>query len=196
MIDHNGDDALRARLADIDPMAGRPVAPLTDDHKERAMTSPSPSRRTPLLLAGAAAAVVVAAGGAAFALSGDDGKDKPPATAAKKTVLALTAPPPNIMGLCIQTSPETLRLAAHAFEGKVTSVEGGTVSFDVTHWYKGGTEQVVTVSNQDANMVEDSTTFEAGKTYLVAATETEVGPCSGSGEENAELKAMFEQAFG
>jgi hypothetical protein len=158
----------------------------------QAPDAPPAPRRRPLLLAGAAAAAA-AISVSAVVLSGS-GSDAP-GPAAKKTVLALGAGSGSSMGMCIALSPETLRGAAHAFEGTVSSIEGGTVSFDVTHWYKGGTEQVVTVSQPDGT-VEDTSTFEAGKTYLVAAAETEIAPCSGTGEENADLKAMFEQAFG
>jgi hypothetical protein len=205
------DDQLREQLAALDPMAGRPVVPLPAETKEHAMTSTTErptersERRAVLLTMSACVAVVAAAVAVAIAFGGGSGsKDEVTAgekPAGKKTVLQLTSTPGGAMAMCIQTSPETLRGAAHAFEGTATSVEGGTVSFDVTHWYKGGDQQVVTVSNppvgtDGASTVEDGTTFEEGKTYLVAAGETEVGPCSGSGEKGPELEAMFKEAFG
>lgn len=191
----SSDDVLRSRLASLDPMAGRPVTPLTDALKEHAMTAPSPSRNRTPLLAGAAAAVLVAGTIGALIVTEDrtPGASHPPVATGKKTVLQLTAPPSTSMGMCVRLDASILRNAVHAFEGRATSVEGGTTSFDVTHWYKGGSEQVVTLTSEAT--VEDGTTFEAGKTYLVAADETAVGPCSGSGEENADLKKLFEDAF-
>ncbi len=192
------DDELRLRLAALDPMAGRPVTPLTDDLKEHAVTTdlqtPTGKRRSLLPISAAAAVAAIAVGAVVLTGNGSDGTTTPP-PAAKKTVLALGAGSSDpSMGMCLPNTPETVRTAAHAFEGTVTSIEGGTVSFDVTRWFKGGTEQVVTLSQPDGT-TEDVSSFEAGKTYLVAATETEVAPCSATGEKNAAGTALFEEAF-
>lgn len=187
------DSDLRARLAALDPAAGRPVTALTDDLRERAMTSPSPARRTPLLVA-AAAAAVLAAGGVAYAVAGS-GPDERPSPTAKKTVLALQEPPPTTSASCIMLTADFLRTATHAFEGTVASVEGATVTLDVTHWYQGGDQDVVTVTAADPAFVEDGIRFEEGKTYLVASREDVVDGCSGTGEESPQLKSLFDEAF-
>ncbi len=190
------DDELRRRLAALDPTADQAVAPLTAQQKETAMTSRNPETRA--LLGMTAACLAVVGGGitAALVFQGSPA-EKPSTTPAigKKTVLELKKSPPNVSAICVPVSAELLSQAAHAFEGTVSSVEGGTISFTVTHWYKGGDQQVVTLTADDPSTVEDGIAFDEGKTYLVAASDTEVGGCSGSGEETADLKALFEQAF-
>jgi hypothetical protein len=198
MTDDSQDEGLRARLASLDPEAGRVVAPLTAHQKENAMSTTESDRKAVLGMTAACLAVVGSGIAVALIFSGGEHKastEAGPSTEGKKTVLQLTKAAPNATMMCVQLSPEVLRGAVHAFEGKATSVEDGTTSFDVTHWYKGGDQQVVTLTSQGSDTVEDGIAFEAGKTYLVAADESEVGGCSGSGEENADLKAMFDEAF-
>jgi hypothetical protein len=201
MTDDGLDQALRARLAALDPEAGRVVAPLTAHQKENAMSTTDSDRKAVLGMTAACLAVVGSGIAVALIFSGGEHKETTeaggPSTEGKKTVLQLTQAPVNpAAGICVPTSADTLRGAVHAFEGKATSVEGGTTSFDVTHWYKGGDQQVVTLTTDGPDTVEDGASFEEGKTYLVAAGEDGVGPCSGTGEEDAALKALFDEAYG
>ena len=191
-------DALRARLARLDPQAGQPVAPITPERKERAMTTtatpaatPTPGRsRRPLLVAAAAVLAVAAVGGTAVALSSDD-------EAAPPTTLALSAAPLDISSICLPVSAEGLRGAEVAFAGTVTSVDGTSAVLDVTEWFRGGDADNVAVSQEggaDAAAL-DGVAFEVGTTYLVAASATTIGSCSGSGPDGPELRALFDQAF-
>lgn len=194
-------DALRARLARLDPQAGQPVAPITPERKERAMTTTAPTpavpttppgrSHRPLLVAAAAVlAVAAAAGGTAVALSSDD-------EAAPPTTLALSAAPLDISSICLPVSAEGLRGAEVAFAGTVTSVDGTSAVLDVTEWFRGGDADKVAVSQEggaDAAAL-DGVAFEVGTTYLVAASATTIGSCSGSGPDGPELRALFDQAF-
>jgi hypothetical protein len=201
------DDELRNRLARLDPQADAPVDPITSpraqDLLERTMSTdtltetqaPAPRRNRLLLAAtaGVAAAGIVAA---VVITSGDN-----PAAPAKKTVLALKAPPGAggpTTSMCIQFSVDQLKTEPVAFAGKATSVDASSVSLDVTKWYKGGTADVVTVSTPDRSSIalDGMTAFQVGKDYLVSAFDGTVVGCGFSGEDSAELRGAFEQAFG
>ena len=108
MNDLPNEEQLRLRLAALDPMAGRPVTPLTDDQKEHAMSTdpqtpeaPAAKRRSFLPLGAAAAVAAIAVGAVVLSSNGSDGTTTPP-PAAKKTVLALTNAPGISNGLCVQ----------------------------------------------------------------------------------------------
>ena len=201
------DDELRTRLARLDPMAGRSVPALTDEDKERIMTlstgtpdaphgsgstdRPAAPRRRALLAA--AAAVVLVGGGTAAYLAGGDAAPRVKAP----TTLALTQGPTDALASCLPLSAELLRGAAHAFEGRVVSAADGVVTFDVARWYQGGSQDLVTLTNQSGpdSVAQDGTRFEVGTTYLVAASDEGVGPCSGTGESSPELTTLFDEAF-
>jgi hypothetical protein len=202
------DDELRDRLARLDPQADAPVEPVSSpwahDLLERSMTTtetltdaPSSPARQRRFAAGVAAGAVLVAGGAiaGVMLMGDDDKA---ATTAQKSTLALSAPGGGpIMGSCIMFSVDNLKREPVAFAGTVTAVEPGTVTLDVTKWFKGGTADQVTVSTHDNQTVAlDGVDFEKGKSFLVSADQGNVATCGYSGPDEPQLRGAFEQAFG
>jgi hypothetical protein len=209
------DDELRNRLARLDPQADAPVDPITSpraqDLLERSMTStdtPSnplndspagpPSTRRPLAMV-AAAAVAVAGITTAVLLTNDDSPSTP---VAKKTTLVLKAPGgaapggPIISNSCIRFDVELLKAEPVAFAGTVTAIKPGSVTLDVSKWFKGGTADQVTVTTQDNQTVAlDGVEFEQGKDFLVSANEGTVVACGFSGPEDPTLRQAYEQAF-
>lgn len=206
------DDALRARLARLDPAGpGITVEPLDGpraaNELERLMQidprsdAAAPARRRPWLIGAAAAAVTAVALGAAFLLGGGDDGARPPTVPAKaKTTLALTAPAAAgglTMQSCLPFDVAILRDMPVAFGGTVTSVQPGRVTLKVDRWYKGGTADEVTVSTPDAAAVSiGGVDFAQGQRYLVTATEGTVNSCGFSGPATPGLTKSFEQAFG
>lgn len=208
------DDELRNRLAALDPQATALVEPVTSPRAQELLESvmstelsADPSHNTPssapsggkrrTALVSAAAALAIAAAGTTYALSGGDPVADHP-IAAKKTTLSLKLPAPAgpSMGMCIMLTPETLRLSPVAFAGTVTAVDAGTVSLDVSHWYAGGTAQVVTLSTPDGVVTQEGQiTFDVGGDYLVAADRGTVSTCGLSGPNTPELKKIYDEAY-
>jgi hypothetical protein len=212
VTDTPNNDTLRHRLVALDPQATAPVDPITSlraqELLEYAMStdtssthtlsaeSANSSTRRRMALVSAAAAVAVA--GTTFALSrGGAVADHP--SPPKKTTLSLGLPAPAgpSLGSCIMLTPETLRLSPIAFAGTVTAVDSSTVSVNVTHWYAGGTAQVVTLSASDNTAVsqEGQIAFNVGGNYLVAADRGTVSTCGLSGPSTPELKKIYDEAY-
>ncbi|MDX6273154.1 MAG: hypothetical protein QOJ92_364 [Frankiales bacterium] len=206
------DDELRARLRGVDPAppdtALDPSSSLwARQLLERAMTdtltetpsAPKPGRSQLPLIAAAAAAVAALAVGAVVLASGDG---SPAPKTAHKSTLALKAPAQAggiTTGSCIRFEVSILKDMSPAFAGTATSVGDGTVSFDVDHWYAGGTADVVTVTQPDASgpiSIEGGVTFEQGKRYLVTAADGVVNGCGYTAEATPDMEAAFNQAFG
>lgn len=194
--------ALRTRLAGLDPMPASlsvdpPTSPRAHELLERAMltteqtpNTASPSRwRGPAALAATAAAVVAVGAGAVFLGVGDS------ATPTKaRTSLALKAAGGGpAMNTCIMFSVDILKDMPLAFAGTATSVSADSVSLDVTHWYKGGTADVVTVATPVTS--EGPGEFVQGSKYLVTATDGTVNGCGYTGEATPDLQKYFDQAF-
>lgn len=203
------DDELRNRLARRDPQADAPVDPITSpraqDLLERTMATStdtlpetqSPDPRRSRLLMALAAGVAAAGIVTAVVLSSDGGST--PIGRTQKSTLALNLPGGGgpSLGSCIRFSVEFLKQEPLAFAGTVTAVDADTVTLDVTKWFKGGTAQQVTLSSGGRGITSvPDTTFESGKDYLVSASEGTVASCGFSGEDTAELRAAYDQAFG
>lgn len=222
------DDELRARLARLDPQATAPVDPITSPRARHLLehtmtTEPTtdtgqpngatgtrvatgavdargasrawPSRHRVLTAALGAAAVAVTAG----VIWNPTGDSAPaPTSAAPKTTLTLSLPDGTTAASCIRFDAAILKDIPIAFAGKAASVGPDTVTLDVTHWYAGGTAQVVTLSTPGANtsIALDGVTFEAGKDYLVSATDGTVTSCGYSGEANPTLQQAYTTAYG
>jgi hypothetical protein len=197
-------DALRARLAQLDPVpASVPVDPPTSPSArallERTMltTEPTPDVATPprrrtTWLAVAAAAVIAVGIGGAVALSGGDSGSKPQTTLALKVQDSGGGP---TMGSCIMFSVDVLKDMPLAFGGTVTEVSAGSVRIAVDHWYKGGDADVVTVAVPPANTSVGTVDFVKGKRYLVTATDGTVNSCGYTGEATPDLVKAFDEAF-
>ena len=218
--DQQRGDALRARLAGIDPT--RPGGPafatdLTPDHvQERIMATTdqplsSEKQRTPdggdvrhgtgrTRWLPAAAALVLAAAGLAGALalrSNDEATATPPA-------VALTVPGGDgaVTSSCVQFDVRFLRDMPIALAGTVTAVTDQQVTLTVDRWYHG------TASQQHADMVTlavpgpgtsaalDGVQFTRGGQYLIAATDGTVNGCGFSGPADRQLRAAYAEAFG
>lgn len=204
------DDALRARLGRLDPQpASVPVDPITSlraqELLERTMTTdldtpttspaPGPRRSRRLVALSAAAAAALVAGGVVLLAGGNDAGAPTPKA---ESTLALTLPDPLAMSSCLQFDTAVLRGMDLAFAGTARSVSGGSVTLDVTRWYKGGTADVVTLQTPGENTSAslDSVQFRAGGDYLVTATaDGHVNGCGFSGEATPDLTRSFDEAF-
>ena len=200
------DDALRERLARLDPAAA-PVDPVTSPRAqellERTMdtdldtpatagaTRAPAHRRTARVALAAAAAAALGLGGTVLLAGGDE------KGAAEPTQLALALPDPTTMSSCLVFSTDVLRDMPLAFAATVSAVEGDTVTLDVTRWYKGGSADVVVLDTpgEHTSASLDSVAFEDSKAYLVTATEGKVNGCGFSGPATAELSRSFDEAF-
>ena len=141
----------------------------------------------------AAAAAAVVAVGVTVSLSGDDDGGTP-------SSLALSVPAEDLMAMCMQVTPETLRDASEvAFEGTVTQLDGQVATLSVDRWFAGEEvdEVVVTGPTENETALLGSVVFEDGGHYLISAGDGEVRSCGLSGEaSDANLAALYDAAFG
>ena len=194
---HDDDRSLRERLGHADP--ARDLAPLPPtwlDHRmEQIMTdSTTPAvpartaRRTWIPVAGVAAALAI---GAAIAV--------PLMLGGTATVEPLAQPSDGGLagGSCLAVSPEGLLMQEQAFAARVLTIEGETVTLEVTERFAGDIADRVEVPQVDAASGDfTGVPFEAGETYLVSATDGVVTGCGLSGADTAELRAVYDAAFG
>jgi hypothetical protein len=158
----------------------------------------TPRRAVRLLPAAAVAALVLLPGCAA-----DEGASTPEPTASESPTgttstdtVALTADA-SAPGKCAMPSAEVLSTFDTAFEGTVTSVEGGTATLEVDQWYAGGDAPTVTVESPSRSL-EDlllAVDFQEGETYLVSADGDRVTLCGFTAETTPELVALYAEAF-
>ena len=202
------DDELRMRLRAADPAATLPPgdpaagARLVEDVMSTELTTESREtgtrQRGPLTWLGAAAAGVVIAGAAIFgvrALTGDD--PTPPVSQGEPTSISLTVPDAG-QSRCMVPNAEALAAADVAFDGTVTAIHGGEVTLAPSTWYAGGPADTVVVTAPSAQMQEvaEGVSFEVGGRYLVSATDGRVTLCGFSAPYDAQLAALYAQAFG
>jgi hypothetical protein len=94
-------------------------------------------------------------------------------------------------------SAETLQAQEQAFAARVLSVEGDTVTLEVTERFAGEVADRVTVPQVDELSSDFSLVpFAVGDNYLVTATDGAVTGCGLSGADTAELRAIYAEAFG
>ena len=193
------DEELERMMRRADPAASLP--PLTefrfDRLKEAAMSeqtiTPAPKSRKPLIwgvvgglaAVGAAAAIVVSMGlgqpsGPTVALTSPGGGD-PMATSLK----------------CMETTPELVATGTLAFAGTVSSIEGDTVTLDVTEQFAGEPVGAVT-TQQGSPEISDgaSPVYEVGEKWLVTSDGENIFSCGLSAQETPELRAIYGEAFG
>ena len=167
-----------------------------------AMSRPTTRGRTALLLPAAVTALVLTLAGCASA--DDDAAPTEPTASetpsetdpASDGTLALTADD-SAAGKCAMPSAEVLSTFDTAFEGTVTSVEGGTATLEVDQWYAGGDASTVTVE-APSKALEDlllAVDFQEGQTYLVSADGDRVTLCGFTAETTPELEALYAEAF-
>lgn len=208
------EDTLRRLLSDLDPMPARvPVEAVTSPQArqrlEQIMQTTDPSstsnssnvvvpfarRRKPRLILAVAASVAVLGIGTTVAVNLDNGGTDE----AEMTTMALTAPGGDAaMMMCMRLDAEALRPVPVALAGTVTTLTDETVTLDVTHWYKGGTAERVTIARPPGDIspaLIPGVEFEQGKAFLITATEGTVNGCGFSGPESPELKKVYDEAF-
>lgn len=209
MTNTPSDDELRHRMQAADPAASLP--PADPDRVtglvERAVThdvrATGPRGRNRLTWLVAAAAVVLLAAITGYAVFGRD--DAPP-TAGEEPSGAVEQDPgvatielagPVGAGRCMVPSPELLAGQDLAFEATVTGIADGVVTLDPERFFAGTAVDAVTVTAPpEAAMLDTGVVFEAGGTYLVAATGGQVNGCGLSGEATPQLRALYDEAFG
>ena len=134
----------------------------------------------------------------------DDTSSSPTAAGASESgtddagTLALTADG-AAAARCAVPIPDTLATFDTAFAGTVTALDDGTATLSVDEWYAGGDgADTVTVTSpseqlQDLLLAVD---FQEGRSYLVSADGDRVTLCGYSGEDSAEMQALYAEAFG
>lgn len=153
------------------------------------MRTATPRRTTTTGLALAAMALLVSGCGADPEA---ESADEP--TAAATTALQASAG----LGRCMAPTAELLRTQDTAFEGTVTSLDEGTATLRVDHWFAG--EETPTVSVQtpsrDLGDLLLAVEFEEGGTYLVSAADGRVAVCGLSAVKDERLSGLYTEAFG
>lgn len=207
------DDELLHRLQASDPAASLPpadpdrVARLLEDVMSTELTTENRETgtrdRSPLTWLVAAAAAVIIAGIGIFAVMqlNDDSAtpiavDSP--AASDPSVTVLSAPDAAAYSAkCMVPSPEIIAEQTVAFDGTVTSVDGGTVTLTPTTWYAGDPTDTVEVQAPSADMQQllSAVSFEQGGRYLVSATDGQVTLCGFSAAYSDDLAAIYTQAF-
>lgn len=200
-------DELFDRLRRHDPASGAPVNPASGPRAAALMeqimqtdlspTSPTPTpaphrRRLWLALGGVGVAAVAVF--AFVALRGDDAK----APTSMSLSLAPVTPGGAAGASCVRVDALQPAPGTVAFRGTVASIEGGTVTLDVTKWYANGTtDQVVVTTGTGDGAVDPelSATFQQGGDYLVAAADGQVSGCGMTGPYSAELDALYQGWF-
>ena len=203
MSDGSEDTELFDRLRAHDPAASLPpaepaqVARLLEDAMSHDVDTPA-RRRTPLTWLVAAAALLVIAGVGVFAVvGGDDEPQVPTAQDPAPTVVELSARPP-VLGKCAVPTAELLGNQETAFDGTVAAITDGTVTLDVTEWYRGGPADQVTVDVPPTDMqaLVQAADFRAGQRYLVSANDGFVTVCGFTAAYSDDLAALYAEAFG
>jgi hypothetical protein len=209
-------DALRARLAAIDPTRpGGPAfradpAPTETEERIMATTSheeatagesgppvPSGSRRTAWLAAAAAVLVVAAGVTGVLAL-----RDAGPQESTQDSVALRLPATDGISGSCVQFDVAILRDMPVALAGTVTALGDDSVTLQVDRWYRADAQlreaELVTIAVPDENSSAalDGVDFRDGESYLLTATDGMVNGCGFSGPADAQLEAAYAEAFG
>ncbi|MDF2918422.1 hypothetical protein [Microbacterium sp. NPDC086615] len=180
------DDDLRALMRRADPTNAHP--PLDDARIRRVVAAaerddlaPAPRKRARLLIAGASLGAVATAAGAAL-------------IAGLVATPALQAPgPTGGYVTCEVPTAAELRTNDTAYEALVTGVDDGVVTLEVSHVFTGTPDATVELPQSRTPSGDDL--FVTGRTYLVASTGGFTDDCL-TGPATAELRAVYEQAFG
>lgn len=155
--------------------------------------------RTAHLLPGLAAVLALAVSGCGSAEDSaspaDPTASDSPSPSADET-LALTADG-STSAKCAVPSAQILATFDTAFEGTVTSVDGGTVTLEVDEWYAGDEASTVTVEapSKDLEDLLMAVDFTRGRTYLVSADNDRVTLCGFTAETRPDLRELYEEAF-
>ena len=100
-------------------------------------------------------------------------------------------------GSCLPVTAEGLLDQEQAFAARVISVDGDTVTLEVTERFAGEVADRIEVAQNDAIDSDFSAVvFEQGESYLVTAGDGTIRGCGLSGEDSPELRAIYDEAFG
>ena len=202
-------DELRDRLQAADPASSLPpadptrVARLLEDVMSTELTTENREtgtrHRGPLTwMVAAAAVVVIAAGGilGVRALTGDE--PGPAAPQAEPASITLAVPDNAGASKCMVPNAEALAAADVAFDGTVTAINGDDVVLTPMTWYAGGPADTVVVEapSEEMQEVASGVSFQVGGRYLVSAVDDRVTLCGFSAPYDAQLAALYAQAFG
>ncbi len=197
---HDDERSLRDQLQRADP--ARDLAPLPPtwlDHRMEQIMTDAPLtpiadvRRSAALRVWVPIAAVATAAAAAVSIA------VPLMLGGTPTVEPLALPEGGGLasGSCLPVSTETLQAQEQAFAARVLSVEGDTVTLEVTERFAGEVADRVTVPQVDELSSDFSLVpFAVGDNYLVTATDGAVTGCGLSGADTAELRAIYAEAFG
>lgn len=200
------DDPIRARLTGHDPLhrhphihpAGQPAHLLEQIMNTPTIITNEPSTsdgatarrrrgRRAWILGGAGLGTAAAVAGILAFTGGSP---------AAPTAMGLGLGADDIMASCMPVSADILDDMPLAFAGTAASVEGETVTLDVTDWYVGGdTDQVILTAAAGMEALIGGIAFEPGGTYLVSATDGVVNYCGYTGPATPELQAVYDAAF-
>ncbi|GAA3593366.1 hypothetical protein GCM10022223_05330 [Kineosporia mesophila] len=192
---------LRDRLRDVDPAAS--LAPLPDDDvslriEQSMKTRPQQSFWNRKARPVAAAALLAAAAAGLFAgLGNGPGNGSGPDPANPPSIERVTMDTSGAAAKCAPPTAELLRTADLAVEGTVRSVSNGVVTLDVSQVWTGDQVDVLDVAQTSGatEVLLGGTSFEVGRTYLVAVQDGRVRQCGYSGVASPELRALFDAAF-
>lgn len=118
-------------------------------------------------------------------------------TTPSRSTVELDLATDDIMASCLPVSPELLVDMDIVFAGTVQSVDGETITLDVSRWYAGGdADLAVLTAPAGMEALIGGISFEAGGTYLVSATaDGTVNYCGYTGAATPELQAIYDAAF-
>ena len=164
---------------------------LTDETREQGTRG-----RSPLTWLVAAATLVLVAGAVTFGLlqRGDDHRRSGAGVPTQTTLHA----PATAPGRCMVPSAQALQPAAFAFDGTVLGVEGGRVTFEVSHWYTGQQldRVVVDQARQQLGELVGAPDLRPGDRYLVAANgDHQLMVCGFSAPYATDLADLYAAAF-
>jgi hypothetical protein len=199
------DDSLLARLRAADPASSLPPADLDQvAHLLEAVMTDTTIRttesrtngthdRSPLTWMVAAAAVFLIAAAGVFALVDRDHTTTPTAA---QTVTQLGLPAQT--GRCVLPNVGVLEVQTIAFRGTLTSLDSGTATFRVEHWFKGGPTDLARVAAPPAQLAPlvSAAGFRVGGSYLVSAQHGSVTECGFTGPDKGPLAALYARAYG
>lgn len=115
----------------------------------------------------------------------------------RQETLSLSLDAEDPAASCLALDPSVLAGMSPAFAGTVRSVQGEAVLLDVDRWYAGDEADAVELrAPTGLEALIGGIPFEAGRQYLISATDGTVNYCGYSGPVSPELQAAFDAAFG
>ncbi len=205
----NGTDPFD-RLRDADPVRAHDVpdaslARVSARIQEHIMTDVQPTpadkhSRRPLALLGGLALVGVVA--LVVVVGPGLGRQQPDAIASVPTQ-SPDAPAPSIdtgsgvgMASCLMYDPAILPTFDVVFDGTVTAVDGGVITFAVNTGWKGVDGAVTLTSpSEGVALIGSVPDFEVGGRYLVTAAGTSINACGYTLDFDTGTAASWEAAF-